>query len=333
MRAHVLELARGALAAIEAARGRIDDLNVYPVPDGDTGTNLSLTVRSIVEALEGSQADDRVGSRSRGLARRADGRPRELGRDPVADRARRGRVACRVGRPRRRAARAPATPPTAPCASRSRGRCSPRSASSPRKPRRAATSPRSIARGDDCVRRTRELLPALTEAGVVDAGAAGLVEILRGIVGALEGEPLAAGARSRSSGPDRRVGAPAALGVQVLHRLRRRGRPPRCRRARARARAARRLAARRRRSRRRSRFMSTPTIRAALSRSASRAGRSRTSRSRTCTSRRSSASGGSLQAVPIRQTSSALSSRSPPARGTAACSRTSAPRSSTAGRR
>ena len=52
MRERVLELARGALAAIEGARERIDDLNVYPVPDGDTGTNLTLTVRAVVEALE-----------------------------------------------------------------------------------------------------------------------------------------------------------------------------------------------------------------------------------------------------------------------------------------
>ena len=45
----MLELARGAQAAIEASRGRIDDLNVYPVPDGDTGTNLALTVRAVVD--------------------------------------------------------------------------------------------------------------------------------------------------------------------------------------------------------------------------------------------------------------------------------------------
>ncbi len=34
-----------ALSSLEASRARIDDLNVYPVPDGDTGTNLTLTVR------------------------------------------------------------------------------------------------------------------------------------------------------------------------------------------------------------------------------------------------------------------------------------------------
>src|SRR3954471_14822189 len=52
-------LAHGALAALEQSRQRIDDLNVYPVPDGDTGTNLTLTVRGVVEALDASSATDR----------------------------------------------------------------------------------------------------------------------------------------------------------------------------------------------------------------------------------------------------------------------------------
>src|SRR6266516_7464517 len=56
----VRELARAALAVLEANRRRIDDLNVYPVPDGDTGTNLTLTGRAIVDQLESSSADDRV---------------------------------------------------------------------------------------------------------------------------------------------------------------------------------------------------------------------------------------------------------------------------------
>jgi DAK2 domain fusion protein YloV len=47
-----------------------------------------------------------------------------------------------------------------------------------------------VARGDDCVVRTQGMLPALTEAGVVDAGAAGLLEIARGIAATLAGEPL-----------------------------------------------------------------------------------------------------------------------------------------------
>ncbi len=52
------ELARGALLALERNRRRIDDLNVYPVPDGDTGTNLLLTVRAAVEQLQETTARD-----------------------------------------------------------------------------------------------------------------------------------------------------------------------------------------------------------------------------------------------------------------------------------
>ena len=59
MRERVLLAARGALARDRGSRSRIDDLNVYPVPDGDTGTNLTLTVRAVVEAIEASDADER----------------------------------------------------------------------------------------------------------------------------------------------------------------------------------------------------------------------------------------------------------------------------------
>ncbi|MEV6601855.1 DAK2 domain-containing protein [Actinoplanes sp. NPDC051346] len=41
------------LAALRAHQHEIDELNVYPVPDGDTGTNLVLTLTSAQEALEG----------------------------------------------------------------------------------------------------------------------------------------------------------------------------------------------------------------------------------------------------------------------------------------
>ena len=55
-----LELVRGlagkALENVELHKRRINALNVYPVPDGDTGTNLALTMRGIVEALEQSTA-------------------------------------------------------------------------------------------------------------------------------------------------------------------------------------------------------------------------------------------------------------------------------------
>ncbi len=45
------------LEALTAARREIDDLNVYPVPDGDTGINLQMTMASVVEALAHAPQD------------------------------------------------------------------------------------------------------------------------------------------------------------------------------------------------------------------------------------------------------------------------------------
>ncbi|MEM7140131.1 MAG: DAK2 domain-containing protein [Actinomycetota bacterium] len=43
--------------ALNDHRESINNLNVYPVPDGDTGTNMSLTLTSVVEELDGVAAD------------------------------------------------------------------------------------------------------------------------------------------------------------------------------------------------------------------------------------------------------------------------------------
>ena len=56
----VLRFADLAVEALGRAREEIDALNVYPVPDGDTGTNLFLTVESARNALRdavGGEAD------------------------------------------------------------------------------------------------------------------------------------------------------------------------------------------------------------------------------------------------------------------------------------
>src|SRR5690349_11059491 len=47
-------LARSLFAAadwVAAGREEINRINVFPVPDGDTGTNFSLTLRSVADAL------------------------------------------------------------------------------------------------------------------------------------------------------------------------------------------------------------------------------------------------------------------------------------------
>ena len=38
-----------AAASLNAEKQRINELNVFPVPDGDTGTNLSLTIGAAEE--------------------------------------------------------------------------------------------------------------------------------------------------------------------------------------------------------------------------------------------------------------------------------------------
>ena len=52
---------RAIVVAFRDALGRhresINNLNVYPVPDGDTGTNMSLTLTSVVEELDGLAPD------------------------------------------------------------------------------------------------------------------------------------------------------------------------------------------------------------------------------------------------------------------------------------
>ena len=44
--------ASAALTALGDARAEIDALNVFPVPDGDTGTNLYLTAESAAQAVQ-----------------------------------------------------------------------------------------------------------------------------------------------------------------------------------------------------------------------------------------------------------------------------------------
>jgi len=191
MRARVRELVGGAVAAIEAERRRIDELNVYPVPDGDTGTNLTLTVRAVAEALAKDGPDDRPG-----LAH-------ELSRAALMGA--RGNSGVILSQILRGATDALAVSLDLPRAFRSASDAAYRAVKKPvegtmltaiRAMAEAAESgadlPAIVVAGDACVEQTREMLPVLREAGVVDAGAAGLVAIVRGIVAVVEGEPLAA---------------------------------------------------------------------------------------------------------------------------------------------
>lgn len=62
----LLRIVAGFRDALDLHRTRIDSLNVYPVPDGDTGTNMALTLGSVVQEMEA--ADDDLESVCRAIA-------------------------------------------------------------------------------------------------------------------------------------------------------------------------------------------------------------------------------------------------------------------------
>ena len=304
------ELGQAALATLEANRRRIDDLNVYPVPDGDTGTNLTLTARAIMEVLDASTAADRA-TLAKELTRAAlmgargnsgvifsqilRGAAEALGEAGLLDAATIRRAFRAASDAAYRAVRRPVEGTMLSVIREL--------AEEAEDPRNAALEPAAllkklIERGEDALARTPDQLAVLREAGVVDAGGAGLLEIVRGVSAALSGEPIPGRAgRGGARGRPRR-GPPGALRVPLLHRLRDRGRGARRRGARGPARRARRLAARRRRLDRAEDPRPHGRARAARSRSGRRSGRSRASRSRTCTSRPSSARSGSSSRSP-----------------------------------
>ncbi len=80
---------RSALAWLQANQEEINDLNVFPVPDGDTGSNMYLTLRSAVEEAQAVRRPVVRGRRPRrGGARLADGRARQQRGHPLAGAAR-----------------------------------------------------------------------------------------------------------------------------------------------------------------------------------------------------------------------------------------------------
>ena len=187
-----LALARAAEAALDANRARIDDLNVYPVPDGDTGTNMLLTARAVVTALEGGDEDVTraalLGARGNSgviLSQIVRGAMSVLGDADAID-------AATVARALRAASDAAYDAVREPVEGTMLTAI--RALADEAEARQADTVEELlaalVARGDEAVAATEQQLDVLRAAGVVDAGAAGLVEIVRGIAAHVRGEPL-----------------------------------------------------------------------------------------------------------------------------------------------
>jgi uncharacterized protein len=201
----LLELAQAATAALERSRQRIDDLNVYPVPDGDTGTNLVLTARAVVAALERSEASDHeslareatraalMGARGNSgviLSQLVRGAAESLAASDEVDAATIARALRGASDAGYRAVREPVEGTMLTVI---------RELADEAEARQSAEVNELFAAlvrlADEAVERTEQQLDVLREAGVVDAGAAGLAEIVRGLGAALAGEPLPEPAR------------------------------------------------------------------------------------------------------------------------------------------
>ncbi|MEW6546332.1 MAG: DAK2 domain-containing protein [Bacillota bacterium] len=185
---------------LERHRAEVDQLNVFPVPDGDTGTNLLLTMRSAQAEMEkvGSSSLDEVsgalargsllGARGnsgvilsqifRGLARTFEGKREADGLD----------LGLALQEGVQAAYRAVVRPVEGTILTVAR-EAARRAVEVGRRTRDAVAVLReawTVAR--ETLGRTPDLLPVLKKAGVVDAGGQGLVYILEGLLAALVGE-------------------------------------------------------------------------------------------------------------------------------------------------
>ncbi len=190
----------GALSSLEASRQRIDDLNVYPVPDGDTGTNLTLSVRAMRDSLAGSTAPDRatlvreatraalMGARGNSgviFSQIVRGTAEVLGEAEVLDGAALARALRSASDAAYRAVRRPVEGTMLSVTRELAEEAEARASSAP-----ADVLLELVRRGEEAVARTPEQLDVLREAGVVDAGGAGLLEIVRGLAAAATGRPV-----------------------------------------------------------------------------------------------------------------------------------------------
>jgi DAK2 domain fusion protein YloV len=202
--ANLKDAVASAHAALAAHASKIDALNVYPVPDGDTGTNMLLTLRSILEkvsaspGLEGEEAAKTVSRAALMGARGNSGvilsqivrgacevlsKSRALGARELS--------AALLGA-REKAYATVSEPVEGTMLSVIKDAAGAAQTCVERGENDRLEVLRTAAReAHASVKRTPELLDVLAEAGVVDAGGLGVAVILDGLVAALGDEKLA----------------------------------------------------------------------------------------------------------------------------------------------
>ena len=198
-------LARSLFAAadwVAAGRDEINRINVFPVPDGDTGTNFSLTLRAVADALR-ALGDAPLPETARTMARAAVlgargnsgmmlahfmlGFADSLGMGTTATTAEVAR-AMHAGADRLQEALDDPREGTILTVAREAAAAAGRTAV--RTPDLGEFMRSLLDEGEVALARTPELLAVLREAGVVDAGGKGFVRMIEGVVRYIEGDPI-----------------------------------------------------------------------------------------------------------------------------------------------
>jgi DAK2 domain fusion protein YloV len=207
--------------AVRAHAAAINRLNVYPVPDGDTGTNMARTLDAVVEALDGVRPDmhETCQAISRGSLMGARGNSGVIlsqilrGMAGVLDRA-----GDATGPTLAEAFRAAATAAYAAVLKPVEGtiltvvRAAAEAAEEAARLGGSVVGVLDAARtaGREALARTPEQLPVLRDAGVVDAGGAGFVLLLDAALHVVDGRPVPE--------PDETSGLEAPLAQEFGHR-------------------------------------------------------------------------------------------------------------------
>jgi dihydroxyacetone kinase-like predicted kinase len=209
----LLDAFRAAVANLGAHVDEINSLNVYPVPDGDTGSNMFATVKAALDEAEGvaGQPADRIaaaisfgalmGARGnsgvitsqifRGMAEALGGKKRFNGLD----------LAHALNEGARTAYGAVAKPVEGTILTVIRESAAGAVEAAERDADIEAVLGATLAAAEKAVAKTPSLLAILREAGVVDAGGQGLYRLFQGALLHLAGGAPVAAARRPAAGP------------------------------------------------------------------------------------------------------------------------------------
>ena len=196
-------LKRGFLAAakeLESKKEWINELNVFPVPDGDTGTNMTLTILSAareVAALQEPDMKDLARAISSGSLRGARGNSgvilsqllrgftKEIKECEAIDSL---TLANAMVRGTETAYKAVMKPKEGTILTVAKGMSDKASELAPQTEDVLELCRAVIAYGDEVLNKTPDMLPVLKQAGVVDSGGQGLMQVVKGALKGLTGE-------------------------------------------------------------------------------------------------------------------------------------------------